>query len=94
MTTGIWAALPAARAALWPLSGRLAAVMPVDWAVPIPVTCVKAGTVAPAGTVNGAARVVRVTVVAVPTGSAAGALSTAATLIAGRLAVPPARVHE
>ena len=93
VTTGIWVALPAARAALWPLSGRLAAVMPVDRAVPIPVTCVNVGTVVPVGTVNGAARVVRVTVAAVPIVSVAGALSTAATLIAGRLTAPPARVH-
>ena len=94
VTTGIWAALPAARAALWPLSSRLAAVMPVDWAVPIPVTCVKVGRVLPAGAVNGAARVVRVTVAAVPTVPLAGARSTAATLTAGRRAGPPARVHE
>jgi hypothetical protein len=93
VTTGIWVALPAARAALWPLSITLAAVMPVDWAVPIPVTWVKVGTVVPAGTVNGAARVVSVTEAAVPAVSVAGALSTAATLMAGTLAVPPARVH-
>ena len=94
VTTGIWVALPAARAALWPLSGRLATVIPVDCAVPIPVTCVKAGRVVPMGAVNGAAAVVRVTVAALPTVSVAGALSMAVTLIAGRLTVPSARVHE
>jgi hypothetical protein len=90
VTAGSWVAVPADMVVM-PVSGTLAADIPVDDAVAAAVTRVSAGSVVAVGSVI--TPVVSVIAAAVPVVAALGALSIAVS-VTGVVVVPPDSVHE